>query len=128
MNKSALPRTKCVTIDRFERERRSGGTPRRALFWIAGLSLLFIQCTLTGCASLSQRAEINPDGWAPPEVTAEWVPGKAKVRGATLKANEANPPGWSATPVKPVYDLSGLADLALRNNPATRRQWQVARA
>jgi len=24
--------------------------------------------------------------------------------------------------------LSGLADLALRNNPATRRQWQVARA
>lgn len=81
---------------------------------------------LTGCAALNKRAEIQPQTWAPPSASREWVPSRMTARQYELESvpavTIANPLGSRA------YDLPDLIELALRDNPLTRRQWQVARS
>jgi outer membrane protein len=82
-------------------------------------------CSLTGCASLDTRPELRPQTWAPPSARAEWVPPPATSLQYRAEAVRERLP---AAPLTMAYDLPDLIDLALRNNPVTQRQWQVARA
>jgi len=101
---------------------------RKTLLWSVILGLLFFQCALAGCAGIDERPEVNPDRWAPLKVTNEWVPTDAVVRQYTVENTEPRRPVLAVAQARQVYDLSGLIDIALRNNPETRRQWQAARS
>ncbi|MBV8359010.1 MAG: TolC family protein [Deltaproteobacteria bacterium] len=90
--------------------------------------LLFFQCALAGCAGIDERPEVNPDKWAPPKVTDEWVPTDTVVRQYTVENAQPGRPASAAMQPGTAYDLGSLIDIALRNNPQTRRQWQVARS
>lgn len=91
-------------------------------------SLLLFHCALAGCAGIGERPEVNPDKWAPPKVTDEWVPKDVAVQQYTVENTELRRPAPAVAQARPAYDLSGLIDIALRNNPETRRQWQAARS
>ncbi|MGH7932547.1 MAG: TolC family protein [Candidatus Binataceae bacterium] len=101
---------------------------RAAATLITAIALL----SLAGCARLMEQPEISPNRWAPRSVEHEWIPAPAVTKDFTLA--EAAP--YEAAPVSPAvqartappYDLTGLIDIALRNNPRTRRAWEAARS
>jgi outer membrane protein len=98
-------------------------------FWLRTVvGLLFIQCAVAGCAAIGGRPEVNPDKWAPPKATAQWVPNEAAMRPYAVGNNGLSRPVSAWAPTGPVYGLTALIDIALRNNPATRRQWERARS
>ncbi|MBV8451352.1 MAG: TolC family protein [Deltaproteobacteria bacterium] len=94
----------------------------------AVLGLLIFLCALAGCAGIDERPEVNPDKWAPLKVTDEWVPKGIAVQQYTVENAKSHRPALVVTQARLAYDLSGLVDIALRNNPETRRQWQAARS
>jgi outer membrane protein len=99
---------------------------RRSFSLTVSIALITLLSSLMGCANLETRAELRPQTWAPPSATYEWVPPPATLHQYSVESVPvASPPAAQATAT---YDLSDLIDLALRNNPVTRRQWQVARA
>ena len=122
------PRANCHADDGFKRRQPYFGFTRKMLLLSAVPGLLFFQCVLAGCAGIDERPELNPAKWAPPKVTDEWVPKDIVMRQYTVENTQAGRPLSAVTQPGTVYDLSGLIDIALRNNPQTRRQWQVARS
>src|SRR5262249_24384482 len=76
---------------------------------------------LAGCSPFDRSAALNPYAPAPPSPAAPWAPPASQV--------EAPPPVPSTAPQAPggLHDLPELIDLALQNNPDTRRLWQEAR-
>jgi outer membrane protein len=99
---------------------------RSGVLLAAGGALLMSSCLLTSCTTLKARPELRPQVWAPPSATREWVQSRMTARQYEL---ESIPAVSIATPRGPKsYDLPDLIDLALRKNPGTRRQWQVARS
>src|SRR5262249_60981561 len=77
---------------------------------------------LAGCSRCDRSAALNPYAAAPRSPVAPWSPPASQV--------EAPPPVPSTAPQPPggLHDLPELIDLALQNNPDTRRLWQEARA
>ncbi len=127
MNKRDSLRVTRLNLDRLDRRQ-----PRSAPSWgtvasSGGLGLLILLSSLAGCATIEARPELNPNRWAPPRVTDEWVPTAAVTRQYMVESTQPLP----ISPVPQtgaIYDLTGLIDMALSNNPTTRRQWQEARA
>jgi len=93
---------------------------------VAGIALMTLLRSLTGCASFDTRAELRPDTLGPPSATYEWVPPPTTVHQYMVESVPVSSLPTAQTAA--AYDLPDLIDLALRNNPVTRRQWQVARA
>src|SRR5262249_57312967 len=77
---------------------------------------------LAGCSPFDRSAALNPYAPAPPSPAAPWSPPASQV--------EAPPPVPSTAPQATggLHDLPELIDLALQNNPDTRRLWQYAPA
>jgi len=89
------------------------------------LAALVLACAgVAGCASLANQPELNPDKWAPPSVEQQWRPALAPVGIFSMTAQTA-PPDLK---LGEEYDLAGLIDVALRNNPQTRASWESSRA
>src|SRR5215469_6326317 len=123
-----LPWANCRAVDGLKRQQPYFAFTRKIPLLNAVLGLLFFQCALAGCAGIDKRPEVNPDKWAPPKVTDEWVPTDTVMRQYTVENTQPGRPVSAVTQPGTVYDLSGLIDIALRNSPQTRRQWQVARS
>ena len=89
-------------------------------------ALALAAAALAGCSRFDRSAALNPYGDAPPSPAAPWAPPASQVEGQV----EAPPPIPSTAPQAPggLHDLPELIDLALQNNPDTRRLWQEARA
>lgn len=101
--------------------RRASGVP--------GAAIALVAC-LGGCAGLTERPELYPDKWAPQAVDREWSPPPATASQYVM-ANTTRRSGPHASAIVGTtqgYDLARLIDIALRNNPRTRRAWQAARA
>src|ERR1700730_9169063 len=84
--------------------------------------------SIVGCNMLTDRPELSPDKFAPPSAQHEWEPLPAVARqydvsqSSTTQATAQAMANESGRP----YDLAGLIDVALRNNPRTRRAWEAA--
>lgn len=97
----------------------------------AALAAFAIVSAIDGCSYMAEQPEVNPDRFAPPAVEREWHPPGGSVTGGYSPATK-----FVEVPVAPAqrsgsgqsYDMSALIDLALRNNPDTRRVWESARA
>src|SRR6266849_2587329 len=85
---------------------------------------------LAGCGSITNRPELYPDNWAPQSSDREWIPPGAVVGHYTAEslADRPTSPAITTFPHSQTYDLAGLIDIALRNNPETWRQWEAARS
>jgi outer membrane protein len=105
----------------------------RARFAAAATALaaFAIVSAIAGCGYVADQPEVNPDRFAPPAVEREWHPPGSSVTGGYSPATK-----FVEVPIAPAqpsgsgqsYDMSALIDLALRNNPDTRRVWEAARA
>jgi len=93
----------------------------------SGLGLLVLVCSLAGCSTIAARPELSPGSWAPLTVMNEWMPTRA-VAGQYAVQNTQVPRASVLAQPPQTYDLTALIDMALRNNPVTRRQWQAARS
>ncbi len=94
-----------------------------------GLAMVILYVSLAGCADVAARPELYPERWAPQSVEQPWSP--APVPAGEYRLDDAV---GGATPVDAgvrsgrTYDLVDLIDIALRNNPETRREWEGARS
>ncbi len=127
MNIRDVSRANCLAVAGLEPRPYSASTAKTLLL-NSVLGLLFVQCTLAGCAAIDGRPEVNPDKWAPLKATAEWVPNEAVVREYTGGNSALSRPTLTRVQAGQAYGLVDLIDIALRNNPATRRQWETARS
>src|SRR5579862_157074 len=101
----------------------------RRILWRFGslLVALSVSVALHGCAGFEDRPELNPDQWAPTRGTREWTAPPAVDKQfvapfatdskASITVRTANE-----------YDLPGVVDIALNNNPETQRAWSTARS
>ncbi|MBF6569925.1 MAG: TolC family protein [Candidatus Binataceae bacterium] len=84
-----------------------------------------------GCNSIVEQPEISPERLAPRSSQSEWSPDPATARRFQTPRPELLasrlPPENNNSARRP-NDLNSVIDLALRNNPQTRRAWEVARA
>ncbi len=86
---------------------------------------------LAGCANIATRPELDPDSWAPQNSDREWIPSPSVASHYALGSTTDRPTSPVITPlfqIRQTYDLAGLIDIALRNNPETRREWEAARS
>ena len=94
------------------------------------LSAAFLQMlvivVMQGCARLEDRPELYSDRWAPSYEDREWNPAPAALQSDSSVM--AAQPGPTRTESARPYDLPALVDVALQNNPTTRRTWSMARA
>jgi outer membrane protein len=97
---------------------------------IARLAALVFFVLVAGCANLTTRPELYPDNWAPQSSNQEWTPPPAVASHYTLERNADRLTSPATTPLtnRQTYDLVGLIDIALRNNPTTWREWEAARS
>ena len=94
------------------------------------VALAGLLSAIAGCNTLTDRPELSPDKFAPSSPQHEWRPSAAIAREESLSQNSvvtAPPRGMETASAQP-YDLAGLIDVALRNNPRTRRAWEAARS
>jgi outer membrane protein len=107
---------------KIEFERRGA---RRKLM-VAALSLAV--CA-GGCSYFAAQPEVYPDKFAPAESDREWLPKSNEYAiAAAARPPSTLPEPPRATAVGNQYDLPGLIDIALSNNPDTRQTWEQARA
>jgi outer membrane protein len=91
-----------------------------------GCAAMLAVC-LQGCATFSQRPELEPDNWAPARADREWhAPPAESSQFALAKTTESNAP--PAIQTSQQYDLPQLIDVALIYNPETQRTWSAARS
>jgi outer membrane protein len=98
---------------------------RRLLRLLAAASI-----ALSGCVGTSNQPEFDPDRWAPPAAQTEWsaaTSGQHMSLEVESELRQFRPPAEASTGGKE-YDLAGLIDLALHENPNTRGAWEAARA
>src|SRR5712692_6662276 len=112
------------------RLRRSDSLACRVQLSIANLAALTFFVLLAGCGNITNRPELYPDNWAPQSSDREWIPPGAVAGHYTAEslADRATSPAITTFPHSQTYDLAGLIDIALRNNPETWRQWEAARS
>lgn len=80
---------------------------------------------IQGCARIDDRPELYSDRWASPHEDRQWNP-PAEATRFDLTA-KVNPPAPTAIQSAQAYELPALVDVALQNNPTTRRTWSMAR-
>jgi outer membrane protein len=85
---------------------------------------------LQGCADISDRPELYPDKWSPQRIDREWTVPPANIdllnpTDSTVGTERQTPP---TIETGRMYDLPGLIDIALLNNPETQRIWSAARS
>jgi outer membrane protein len=95
--------------------------------------LLAIGCLLgsiAGCNTLIDSPELSPDKFAAPNAQREWEPTRVIARQEGISQSAVAPavPQSMETEAGQPYDLAGLIDVALLNNPRTRRAWEAARS
>jgi outer membrane protein len=102
----------------------------RPQLYIASLATWAFFVLLGGCANITSRPELYPDNWAPQGSDREWIPSPIVASHYTIGVTTDRPtsPATTSLPNSQTYDLVGLVDIALRNNPETRRQWEAARS
>jgi len=104
---------------------------RRVQLSTASLAALACFVLLAGCGDIANRPELYPDNWAPPSSDREWIPPAPVAVQYTAESIAARPTSAATATLLPnseTYDLVGLIDLALRNNPQTSREWEAARS
>jgi outer membrane protein len=108
--------------------------PIRSAARVSRLSWASLHCAtlavilaVGGCGSIADQPAIRPDRFAPPSAEREWSAGPEIVARHTPAASDlvSSQPGL---PGSKSYDLDAMVDLALRNNPQTRRAWESALA
>jgi outer membrane protein len=93
------------------------------------MCLAFTCLVLSACAGTRDLPEFDPERWAPHTVQAEW---SAAASGQHVSINVESAVGQFKPPAPrsaagKSYDLPGLIDLALLQNPDTRSAWEAAR-
>src|SRR5262249_12127482 len=84
-------------------------------------ALALAATVLSGCGRLQRSAALHPYDSAPPSPAAPWTPPASAVP-------PPSPPRAVLPEPDHQQDLPDLIELALRNNPDTRRAWEEARA
>jgi outer membrane protein len=97
---------------------------------IARLAALGFFVLVAGCAKIATRPELYPDNWAPQSSDREWTPSPAVASHYTIGSttDRLTSPATTPLPKRQTYDLVGLIDIALRNNPKTWQEWEAARS
>ncbi|HSU91684.1 MAG TPA: TolC family protein, partial [Sporolactobacillaceae bacterium] len=95
------------------------------------LAALGLAACANGCTYFAEQPEVYPEKFAPAAMDRAWAPrpSAAKEYVIPMQARPTNTlpePRVSSTGDK--YDLPALIDVALSNNPDTRRTWLQARA
>ncbi|MGH7924303.1 MAG: hypothetical protein ACREQH_06905 [Candidatus Binatus sp.] len=103
----------------FELRRAS----RKLLVAVVGLAM----CA-SGCTYFAEQPEVYPDKFAPQESDRAWIPKSAAYAIPMQARPAATLPEPRATAAGHKYDLPALIDIALGNNPDTRRTWNQAHA
>jgi outer membrane protein TolC len=107
----------------FGNQARSISRKVGTIAWAAILTLGWLQ----GCADLSDRPEFEPDRFAAAQPDRAWSAPAATAGSARLpQAIAAAAPALTAIQPERQCDLPHLIDIALRNNPQTRRAWSTA--
>jgi outer membrane protein TolC len=85
---------------------------------------------LVGCAKITTRPELEADNWAPHNSSKEWAPSLAVANGYMLgrTTDGVDLPVATSPSNSQTYSLVDLIDIALRNNPKSRQQWEAARS
>ena len=85
---------------------------------------------LAACGNITSRPELYPDNWAPQSSDRERIPSGTIAGDYAAGSNADRPasPLITSLPKSQTYDLVGLIDIALRNNPKTWREWEAARS
>jgi outer membrane protein len=95
------------------------------------LRFLAVACIrFSGCAGTGGQPEFGPARWAPRVPQTEWsaaTSGKHVSIEVESDVKQFSAPA-EASPGGKEYDLAGLLDLALLENPDTRGSWEAARA
>jgi outer membrane protein len=101
----------------------------RRFGWVASWAILAIAC-FQGCAGIGDRPELYPDKWAPPHADREWstAPAASSEFAFTDTVIGTGQYARPAVRTDQQYDLPKLIDIALLNNPDTRRAWSTARS
>ena len=91
-------------------------------------AIFAMTCCLQSCAGTGDRPELYPERWAPRGANREWNPAASSdSRLANIKTQlESQTP--APTESGHEYDLASLVEIALGNNPDTRRAWAEARS
>ena len=91
---------------------------------VAILAITLIQA----CAGFDDWRAINPDKWAPLRPDREWtLPSSIGKQLNPSGAMVVEPQRAATIQEGQKYDVSMLIDMALMNNPETRRAWSAAR-
>src|SRR5712692_2688449 len=99
--------------------------------WKLVLSALGLVVCAGGCTYFAEQPEVHPEKFAPPAADRAWMPepGAANHYDIPIQARPTNTlPEPRGTSAGNKYDLPALIDVALSNNPDTRRTWAEARA
>src|SRR4029077_2119834 len=95
------------------------------------LAALGLAVCANGCTYFAERPEVYPEKFAPAISDRAWSP-KPSAAGEYVIPMQARPastlPEPRITSTGNKYDLPALIDVALTNNPDTRRTWLQARA
>jgi outer membrane protein len=118
------PKRKVIRVNRGIRAVASTIYPG---FFVAYLALVCVG--VSACAGTGERPEFDPERWAPLAARTEWNASTGQHAPIDVESAVAqfNRPEGSSTLVK-AYDLAGLIELALSQNPRTRAAWEAARA
>jgi outer membrane protein len=95
--------------------------------WVLRAAFLemLLMILIQGCARLGDRPELYSDRWTSPHEDRQWNPMPEATRfDLTPKVDSLALSFESGR----TYELPALVDVALRNNPTTRRTWSTARA
>ncbi|HTY55286.1 MAG TPA: TolC family protein, partial [Candidatus Binataceae bacterium] len=83
---------------------------------------------MAACADMSDQPEVTPSRYAPPSVDQQWTPAPALSNAYRLPVRATGEQPQIPTSANGQnYDLAGLIDVALRNNPQTRTAWESSR-
>jgi outer membrane protein len=95
------------------------------------LAALGLAVCANGCTYFAAQPEVYPEKFAPAAMDRAWTPRPASASEYVIPMN-ARPastlPEPRVTSTGNQYDLPALIDIALSNNPDTRRTWLQARA
>src|SRR5258708_40269510 len=97
---------------------------------LSGVALGLVLCA-SGCAYFAEQPEVYPDKFAPAASDRAWIPKSTAAHEYVIPMQSRPPSSLPEPPVTRVgnqYDLPALIDVALSNNPDTRRTWMQARA
>jgi outer membrane protein len=99
--------------------------------WNLVLAALGLALCAGGCTYFAEQPEVYPEKFSPAESDRAWIPTTASSSQYAIPMQSRPPstlPEPRASSAGNQYDLPALIDIALSNNPDTRRTWLQARA